>query len=99
MFAEVFEQVQWAFRPANLSVKPPFFHALEVKQGAITKQELKDAFTKLKDGQAFGPDEIPVEYWKAIMSGGSDGSIEWLLSLSNACLSNYAVPHAWQSIK
>ncbi len=53
------------------------------------------AVDTLRDGKAGGPDEIPVEYWKAVLAEDDDVVSDWLLFICNSCLKNGAVPDDW----
>ena len=94
-FAEYLEQVQWAVRPARLVEKPPLFPELSVSRLPISQKEFQEAVNRLKDGKACGPDEVPIEYWKAIFSAESGIGMDWLLSLCNNCLASGEVPENW----
>ena len=96
-FAQYLQDVQWAVRPANL-VDPAVFGTLPVYLGAITLKELRDAVVGMKSGKATGPDNHPVEFWKAVVLQPGEGGLHgrnWLLDLCNRTWQMHAVPEAW----
>ncbi|XP_047543291.1 uncharacterized protein LOC125075627 [Vanessa atalanta] len=51
---------------------------------AISRDEIKNAVKKMKNGKVVGPDEIPAEVWKLLQQVG----LEWLTRLFNLILDN-----------
>jgi hypothetical protein len=59
--------------------------------------ELCDAVKALSSNKAAGPDNQPVEFWKAVLlsdAGGLEGR-QWLLDLCNQTWFQQEVPNAW----
>jgi hypothetical protein len=59
-------------------------------------QELCAAVRKFKLGKAAGPDDHPIEYWKAVL--GHDSSIiasTWLLDYCNTVWAGRQIPDSW----
>ena len=78
--------------------KPKQFDELPVNLGLISLKELQEATRALKNGKACGPDQHPVEYWKAVLcsaAGGLGEASGWLLDFCNACWSQSDVPDSW----
>ena len=94
-FAEYLETVQWAVRPARLVDRPNLYPELEVHQGPVLLPELVRAVMALRDGKASGPDDVPIEYWKALLGPENDSVTKWLPQLCNTCLEHGTVPHDW----
>ena len=57
----------------------------------VTKEELKDAFSKLKTGKAVGPDQILTEYLKSFKNIAENV----LLKVVNSIFSNHIYPSIW----
>ena len=58
----------------------------------ITKKEVRLAVSRMKNGKAVGPDEIPVEAWKCI----GEPAIEVLTGLFNRLLKGEKMPDEWR---
>ena len=95
-FAQYLQDAQWAVRPASLIDESPA-ESLPVDVRAITMKELCDAVKALSSNKAAGPDNQPVEFWKAVLlsdAGGLEGR-QWLLDLCNQTWFQQEVPNAW----
>ena len=93
--ADYLQNVQWAVRPATLVDKPDLHPRLNVRDSPVSFSELQQAVKSLKDGKACGPDDIPVEYWKVVLTDKDCIISRWLLGLCNACLARGVVPDDW----
>ena len=58
----------------------------------ITKKEVRLAVSRMKNGKAVGPDEIPVEAWKCI----GEPAVEMLTGLFNRLLKGEKMPDEWR---
>lgn len=58
-----------------------------------TREEVKRALNKMKNGKAVGPDGIPVEVWKALGEGGVD--ILW--DLFSKIFHQVKIPDSWRN--
>ena len=93
-FAEYLSSVQWASRPITAMSETPLFEVLPVNQQEITMSELRAALKKFRLGKASGPDDIPIEYWQAVVFNPGQGA-DWLLSFCNCIWSGQSVPQSW----
>lgn len=88
------ERVQWAVRPCSVSENlPDLGPTLEVVTSEITHNELEKAVRKLGLNRAMGPDRIPAELWKAILSSSEIKTR--MVSFCNACLEQKTIPDQW----
>ena len=92
--ADHLEQVQWRVRPAGLVDGPSLGQELPVNLQPFSPRELREAVCKLKNQKATGSDDIPAEYWKAVIT--DTDNLDWLVALCNKCLVAKAVPEEWQ---
>ena len=60
----------------------------------ITLPELRKAVKRFRLGKATGPDEVPIEYWKAVLNNPGPGSA-WLLNFCNSAWTGRVVPQGW----
>ncbi|KAH1211080.1 LINE-1 retrotransposable element ORF2 protein [Glycine max] len=58
----------------------------------IQKQEVKEALTRISNGKAVGPDNIPIEVWKTL----GDRGLEWLTKLFNEIMRSKRMPEEWR---
>ncbi|KAH1220391.1 LINE-1 retrotransposable element ORF2 protein [Glycine max] len=58
----------------------------------IQKQEVKEAFKRMSNGKAVGPDNIPIEVWKTL----GDRGLEWLTKLFNEIMRSKRMPEEWR---
>jgi hypothetical protein len=63
--------------------------------GPVTTKELREAIRAFKKGKACGPDDQPVEFWRAVIEDGDADGVEWLLSLFGAIWTQRQVPESW----
>lgn len=82
---------------AGLVEGPPLGPALEVNMELFSCLEVALAIKHLKKKRAYGPDEIPAEYWQAIAA--CPDNLIWITELCNKCLEQQAVPKDWQFSK
>ena len=55
---------------------------------------MSESVCKLKNQKATGSDDIPAEYWKAVIT--DTDNLDWLVALCNKCWLAKAVPEEWQ---
>jgi len=94
-FAEYLETVQWKVRPAKLVDDVGSLPPLPVDLGPISLSELRRAAKSLKSGKAVGPDDTPIEYWKAVLNSGCSDGAAFLLDFCQAVWSGKKVPQSW----
>jgi hypothetical protein len=95
-FAEYLQEVQRAVRPASLVDNGPPQPDLPVNLGSITRNELEKAVRAFKSGKAAGPDNQPIEYWRAVLrSSTSHVGVDWLLEFVNSAWGGKQVPDNW----
>ena len=95
--ATYLESVQWVKRDADLTETTRLKDTLAVCIDDFSYLELKRAANHLKDGKACGPDELLVEFWKAIVNCNSHTlAAKCLLDFCNDCWRNKRIPYAWQ---
>ena len=83
-------------RPITLVDETPIFSELRVNENPITIEELCIAVKKFKLGKAAGPDEHPIEYWRAVLEQDrSSIASTWLLDYCNAVWCRRRVPDSW----
>ena len=58
----------------------------------ITKDEVKAAMKRMKHGKTVGPDDIPIEAWKAL----GDIGVNFLTKLFNQILETEEMPEEWR---
>ena len=58
----------------------------------VTKEEVRTAMKKMKNGKAVGPDDIPVEAWKCL----GELAIAFLTKLFNGILESESMPSEWR---
>ena len=58
----------------------------------VSREEVKNALTRMKKGKAVGPDELPVEVWKCMGKMG----IDFLTRLFNRLLMGERMPKEWR---
>jgi hypothetical protein len=87
------ETVQWRVRPTGLIDGPSKQPTLPVDSEDISPEEVELVVKMLKINRSPGPDNIPAEYWKAVV--GSVAGLKWLTTLCNLCWRNMEVPTAW----
>ena len=61
----------------------------------ITKDAVKAAMRRMKRGKAVGPDDIPIEAWKAL----GDIGVNFLTKLFNQLLETEEMPEEWRKSK
>ena len=92
--AKYLETVQWRVRPATLSDdRPALRPTIDVETTPFTKDELANVLKKLKNNRASGPDEVPPEYWKALLQ--HDDALAEILHFCNCCWTSKSVPSSW----
>jgi len=58
----------------------------------MSRQEVTEALTKLKNGKATGPDDIPAEVWKCL----GDVGIDMLWDLMTKIYEEEKIPNEWR---
>ena len=58
----------------------------------VSREEVKNALTRMKKGKAVGPDELPIEVWKCMGEMG----IKFLTRLFNRLLMGERMPEEWR---
>ena len=95
--AEYLEEVQWVQRECDLTQTAPLHPSLPVSIHDFTLAELSRAARHLRDGKATGPDDLPVEFWKAIVNCTADDvATQHLLDFCNECWRNKTIPDSWR---
>lgn len=95
--AEYLEQVQWAVRPTAPSLRTESLGSeLPVNLGPIDAEEVVRAAKKLKYKKASGADDVPPEYWKAIVLHGTTAR-RWAIEFCQACWSQKRIPEEWHN--
>ena len=84
--AQHLEKVQWAVRPTSVAylASTPIYSELQMNVGAISLQEVFTAVKALKAKRAPGLDQVPAEFWKAIVQPGSL-ALQWAIDFCNLC--------------
>ena len=59
----------------------------------VERAEVKNALSKMKNGKAAGPDEIPAEAWKAL----GDEGVDLLCDLMEKLYDQEVIPKEWRS--
>ena len=89
------ETVQWAVRPAvTVPELEPIHSQLPANSEVISEKEVIDAARKLKRDRARGPDDVPPEYWKTILSDGCLAA-RWAVEFCQECWRQKSIPDAW----
>ena len=92
--AQHLETVQWYVRPPGCVDGPPLGPVLPVQVGGLSRAEVELVVRKLRQSRAPGPDEIPAEYWQALVD--KEQGLQWLTDLCNICWREQRVPQGWQ---
>ena len=97
--AKHLESVQWAVRPvSNVPQRDPINAELPAKIDDIIDTEVIAAAKKLKRKRAHGLDDIPPEYWKAILMPGSPAAV-WAVDFCKQCWRQKMVPDQWKDAR
>ena len=97
--AEYLEKVQWAVRPTTAATSSASLGPeLPVNMGQITEAEIVKAAGKLRWGKASGTDDLPPEFWKAVVVTGTPAS-RWGTDLCQRCWDDGCVPEAWHQAR
>ena len=90
------ESVQWAMRSVTPMVKRDAIgEPLPVDRDPITLVELRQAIKALRTGKAAGPDDVPAEFWKVVVTEGS-AATEWILKFCNPIWTKKEIPAQWR---
>ena len=93
------ERVQWAVRPVTaLPCREKLGPVLPVDVGPIRPSEVLSAAAKLKSNRVVGDDNVPAEFWAAIINDGSLAST-WAVEFCQLCWSRKAVPMQWHTAR
>ena len=82
-------------KPLTATDETTLFPELAVSSDAISMNELMRAVQKFISGEAAGPDELPVEFWKAVIGCGPGKGANWFLDFCNLIWQGRAVPDIW----
>ena len=97
--AEYYESVQWRVRPDSLpdgaAVLGP---ELNVNIGPIMHSEVIAAAKRLKNNKACGPDQVPAEFWRAVLTADSEAG-RWATEFCNTCWLCKKVPLQWHKAR
>ena len=66
--------------------------AIHAEVENITREEVRKALSKMKNGKAVGPDGIPIEAWKHL----GELAVEFLTTQFNNILENEEMPEEWR---
>ncbi|KAG2455321.1 RTJK polymerase, partial [Polypterus senegalus] len=58
----------------------------------ISKEEVRTAMKRMKNGKAIGPDDIPMEAWRCL----GEMAMEFLTRLFNGILESERMPEEWR---
>ena len=93
------ERVQWAVRPATLVDRScQLGESLPVNSGSISETEVIKASRRLKNNRAAGLDDVPGEFWKAVLLPGS-AAAAWITEFVNLCWTEKQVPAEWHKAR
>ena len=82
--ADHFEHIQWACKFCTLAPqRVPIGDELHVNTDLIDKGELYDAVKHLKANKASGDDDIPAEFWKALIGDADNEAFSYIMSFCN----------------
>ena len=94
--ASYFSKVQWAVRPVGpLPEGACLGPNLPVNVGNITLFEVRKAAKKLRSGRAAGPDNIPGDFWRAVLNDPGGAAVEWILDFCQTLWTRKVVPADW----
>ena len=94
--AEHLEKVQWEVRPTSLTpgsddiLREPLPVSLE----PFAHPELRKAIRKMRNGKAAKPDDVRVEFFKALADEPGP-VLDWLLDFCNGCWQSKRIPAEW----
>ena len=93
--ADHLERIQWAVRPTSaVPARGALNDTLTINSGPITREEVLKAARSLKQGRASGLDDVPGEYWKAVLQEGSESS-RWVVDFLQSVLGTEVGAKAW----
>lgn len=67
---------------------------VDKKVNRVSKEEVRKAMKRMKNGKAVGPDDIPVEAWQCLREKG----LNFLASLFNEILEKEELLEEWRSV-
>ena len=94
-FATYLQDVQWAVRHVTVCNEEPLFDELRADVGDISVSELRKCERLFKNGKAAGPDEVPMEFWKVVLSHSINDGAAWLADFCNSVWAGRRVPDSW----
>ena len=95
IMTKYFEKIQWKLTYAEiLPSSHPIDERLNISEDAITLEEFTNSIHEMKKNKASGPDELPSEFWKVLVTNGF--ALHVLLKLLNTCLTQRYIPKSWQ---
>ena len=82
------EMVQWRVRPAGAVDAPVLGPVLPVNLDSFSVEEAAVVIRRLRNGKAPGPDGIPAEYLRALLSDSLllQHATEWHLATVTGCV-------------
>jgi len=93
--AEYFEQVPWRVRPDTIDLPGAQIGPdIAMNLGDIMHEEILQAVKALKNKKACGADNVPAEFWKAIMKAETEAGVR-VTEFCNACWKQKRVPVRW----
>ena len=97
--ADYFEKVQWSVQFPGLrpSATQPIGDQLPISVQKFTIEELRRVLGKLKTGKAAGVDDIPPDFWKALLC--DESACLHLLSLCQRCWEEKDLPRDWRTAR
>ena len=81
--ATYLEEVQWRVRQAGLVDGPMLGPTLPVRLEHFPEEKVEKTITNLRKKKASGPDDIPAEYWRAVVE--DDEMLAVLTDFVNLC--------------
>ena len=92
--AEHLERIQWHVRPLGAVEGHSLTPDLPVSMLQFSSEEVLTTVQKLRKRKASGTDDIPAEFWQAIVT--SPEGLSWLVDFCNACWMEEDFPADWR---
>ena len=74
--------MQWAVRPVTIAPhREALGEELPVHLGSITVEEVRSAAKGMKDNRSAWVDDIPAEFWKALLATDNHYAVDWIMVL------------------
>ena len=95
--AKYLEETPWATRAVSVAPdRPPLGDVLAVDKHLFTAEEVHQAASQMRKGRSCGEDGVPVEFWQAIISPGSQAA-KWLTELLRSVWCLRRIPDEWHA--